>query len=134
MKNWNLRTIVLLRSLMMIMFPLWFYIYRAGLPGAFLWILLWGLVAFICQKLDNAAKVQMDECAQVLLDRLGRNVEYLTYTLAVGLIVFLTQIPKAPDPGAMALLAAQILAWGMFGVHLYRGIAFWVRDRKGSRC
>ena len=132
MKNWNLRTIVLVRSLTMVVMPLWFLIYRSGLPGALGWILLWGAVTFAFHRLDDAAKAQMDECAQALLDKLGRHVEYLVYFLAVMVILLLTQVSRAPDPAAMTLAAAQVLAWGMFAIHLYRGIAFWVLDRKGA--
>lgn len=134
MKNWNLRTIVLARSLMMVVLPLWFLIYRSRLPGAFLWLLLWGAATFASHRLDDAARAQMDECAQALLDRLGRHVEYLVYFLAVMVILLLTQTSRAPDPVAVALAAAQVLAWGLFAIHLYRGIAFWVRDRTGAGC
>lgn len=134
MKKWNLRTIILLRSFAMIVLPLWFLIYRSSLPGAFIWILLLGLTMLLIHKLDDTAKSQMDECAQTLLNRLTQHVEYLTYVLIVMVIVFLTQIPKAEAPESMVILAAQILAWGLFGIHLYRGIAFWVRDRMGMIC
>ena len=58
----------------------------------------------------------------------------MTYALAVGLIVFLAMLPKADDPSAMGLVAAQILAWGIFGIHLYRGVTFWIQDRMGLIC
>ncbi len=76
----------------------------------------------------------MDECAQAQLDKLTRHMENMTYVLSVGLIIFLAMLPKAEDPGAAGLIAAQILAWGIFGIHMYRGITFWVRDWKGLIC
>ena len=88
----------------------------------------------IKSALEKGIKAQMDECAQVLLDRLTRHMENMTYVLAAGLIGFLVMLPQAEDPGAMGLVAAQILAWGIFGIHLYRGITFWIRDRVGAIC
>ena len=134
MKNWNLRTLVFLRSLSMVGVPLWFVIYRSSLPRAFLWLLVLCLALGIKGRLEKEIQSQMDECAQALLDKLTRNMENMTYVLAVGLIAFLAMLPKADDPAAMGLVAAQILAWGIFGIHLYRGITFWIQDRMGLIC
>lgn len=134
MENWNLRTLVFLRSLSMVGVPLWFLIYRSSLPRAFLWLIVLGLALGIKGKLEREIQAHMDECAQALLDRLTRNMENMTYVLAVGLIVFLAMLPKAEDPAAMGLVAAQILAWGIFGIHLYRGVTFWIQDRIGLIC
>ena len=131
MKNWNLRTLVFLRSLSMVVVPLWFFIYKSTMPTAFFWIFVLGVALGIKGKLEKEIKPQMDECAQVLHARLTRNMENITYVLAVGMIIFLVNLPSAEDPGSMGLAAAQILAWGIFGVHLYRGITFWVRDKMG---
>ena len=131
MKNWNLRTLVFLRSLSMVAVPLWFYIYKSTIPTAFLWLFVLGLVLMMQGRLEREVKAQTDERAQALLDRLTRNMENMTYILAVGLIAFLANLPTAENPGAMGLVAARILAWGIFGIHLYRGIAFWIRDEIG---
>lgn len=134
MKNWNLRTLVFMRSLCMVMLPMWFWLYRSGIPGAFLWVLALGAAMWVKGKLDEEINAQMDECAQALYDKLSQHMEFMTYVLVVVLIVFLVALPKADDPGAMGPVAAQILAWGMFGIYLYRGIVFWIRDRMGSIC
>lgn len=134
MKNWNLRTLVLLKSLCMLMLPFWIFIIRVGLPIGFVWFPLYGAVILIRDKLDKGIRVQMDECAQALLDRLTRHMEEMIHVLAVGLIIFLVMLPTAEDPGAMGLVAAQILAWGISGIHLYQGITFWIRDRMGLVC
>lgn len=131
MKNWNLRTLIFLRSLSMVVVPLWFFVYKSTIPTAFLWFFVLGLALWIKGKLEKEIKAQTDECAQALLDRLTRNMENMTYVLAVGLIVFLVSLPSAENPGTMSLVAAQILAWGIFGIHLYRGITFWIRDKIG---
>ena len=89
------------------------------------------MALWIQGKLEKEIKTQTDECAQALLDKLTRNMENITYVLAVGMIVFLVNLPSSEDPGSMGLVAAQILAWGIFGIHLYRGITFWVRDKMG---
>ena len=134
MKNWNLRTLVLMRSLCMLMLPFWILMIRVGLPMSFVWFPLYCAVILIRDKLNKGIIAQMDECAQALLDRLTRHMEDMIHLLAVGMIVFLVMLPKAEDPGAMGLVAARILAWGIFGIHLYRGISFWVRDRMGLIC
>lgn len=134
MNNWNLRTLVLLRSLSMVVVPLWFFVYKSTIPTAFAWLVILGLALGVKDKLEKEIQTQMDECAQALLDKLTRHMENMTYALSVGLIVFLTLLPKAEDPGAAGHIAAQILAWGIFGIHLYRGISFWIRDRMGSIC
>ena len=131
MKNWNLRTLVFLRALSMVVVPLWFFIYKSTIPTAFFWIFVLGMVLWLQGKLEKESKTQTDECALALLDRLARNMENMNYVLAVGMIFFLVHLPSAEDPGSMGLAAAQILAWGVFGIHLYRGIAFWVRDKMG---
>ena len=134
MNNWNLRTLVLLRSLSMVVVPLWFFVYNSTIPTAFVWFFILFLALGTKEKLEKGIQTQMDECAQVLLDRLTRHMENMTYALTVGLIAFLTMLPKAEAPDAMGLVAAQILAWGIFGIHLYRGVTFWVRDRMGLIC
>ena len=131
MKNWNLRVLMLLRALCWVIAPLWFFVYRSGLPGAFVWLTLWGGVMFAKQRLERASLAQMDERAAALCDRLGRTVEALLCVLLLVLIVFLTQISKAEDPGKAALTAAQIAAWGLLAIQLYRGAAFWLLDKKG---
>ena len=131
MKNWNLRTLVFLRALSMVVVPLWFFIYKSTIPTAFFWIFVLGVTLWIQGKLEKEIKTQTDECAQALLDKLTRNMENITYVLAVGMIIFLVNLPSAEDPGFMGLVAAQILAWGIFGIHLYRGITFWIRDKIG---
>lgn len=85
MKNRNLRTLVLLRSLPMVVVPLWFFVYKSSIPTAFVWLVILGLALGIKEKLDKEIQV-------------------------------------------------QILAWGILGIHLYRGIIFWIRDRMGSIC
>lgn len=134
MSNWNLRTLVLLRSLSMVVVPLWFFVYKSTIPTAFVWLVILGLALGIKGKLEKEIQAQTDECAQVLLDKLTRHMENMTYALSVGLTVFLALLPKAENPGAAGLIAAQILAWGIFGIHLYRGIIFWIRDRMGLIC
>ena len=106
---------------------------RAGLPS-FVWLLVYGVILVARDRLDKGINAQMDERAQVLLDRLTRHVEKLTHLLAVGLIIFLVLLPMAEDPGAMGIVAAHILAWGIFGADLYRGIIFWIWDRMGLIC
>ena len=132
MKNWNLRTLVLMKSLCMLMLPLWILLIR--LPIRFVWFPLYGAMILIRDKLDKGISTQMDECAQALFDRLTRHMEELTHLLAVGLMALLAFLPLMEDPGAMGLVAARILAWGIFGIHLYRGVSFWVRDRMGLVC
>lgn len=134
MNNWNLRTLVLLRSLSMVVVPLWFYVYKSTIPTAFVWLIILGLALWIKGKLEKAIQTQMDECAQLLIDKLTRHMENMTYVLSVGLIGFLAMLPKAENPGVAGLIAAQILAWGIFGIHLYRGIIFWIWDRMGLIC
>lgn len=134
MARMNLRTLVMARSLCMVVLPLWFMIYHSTLPSAFLWLLLWGITMWIKQKLDRGIQAQTDECAQALWDRLTRHVENLTYGLAVCLILFLCQVARSPLPGDMVLLAAQLLSWGLFGIYLYRGIAFCFLDRRSTLC
>ncbi len=43
MNNWNLRTLVLLRSLSMVVVPLWFFVYKSTLPTAFAWLVILGV-------------------------------------------------------------------------------------------
>ena len=133
MKNWNLRTLVLMKSLCMLILPFWVLMIRIGLPSLAWWP-VYGVMLVTRDKLEKGINAQMDECAQALLDRLSNHMEKLTEVLAVGLIVFLVMLPEAEDPGAMGIVAAHILAWGIFGIHLYRGISFWIRDRMGLVC
>ena len=133
MKNWNLRTLVRLKSLCMLILPFWVLMIRIGLPSLAWWP-VYGVMLVTRDKLEKGINTQMDECAQALLDRLTKHMEKLTEILTVGSIIFLAMLPLAENPGAMGLVAARILAWGMFGIHLYRGISFWVRDRMGLVC
>ncbi len=126
----NLRTLLLMRSLTMLILPLWFIIYRSAWPRVFLWFLVLCPVLLIAKRLDRAVERQMDECAQGIYDKLTHHAEYLTYILSIALLIFLTQLPRAENPGSLGLIAAQILAWGLFGIYLFRGIAFWVLDRR----
>ena len=134
MKTWNLRGLLLLRSLMMVVLPMWFMVFRTGGMLAWGWLLLWGAAMLVKARLEGLAREQTDESAQAMLDKIGRNTEQMSYSLIAAVIVFLTQVPKADDPGLMALRAAQVLAWGIFAINLYRGLAFWFWDRKGTAC
>ena len=53
MKSWNLRTLVFMRSLCMLILPLWFLIYRSGLPMAFVWYLVFGAALVIKSELEK---------------------------------------------------------------------------------
>ena len=139
MKNWNLRTLVLLRSLTAVALPIWYLTFARGArmgsyPLQMVFFLLYFPMLWLMRALDNAAKPQMDEMAQTLLDKLTHHVEVMTFVLVVVVVAYLLRIVPAERAGEVPTRAAEALIWGFFAAQMYRGVAFWLWDWKGSGC
>ena len=141
MKNWNLRTLVLLRAFCMIWIPLLAGFYSLHPVSLFQLLILLTTTAVLLLKdhLDRLINGQMDECAQALMDRLTRRLEAGLTSLAV-MGVFLLAILGTWSQGhevemsTWLVPASQILAWCMVILHVIRGVAFCVLDRKEGPC
>ena len=97
------------------------------------------MVLVLKDRLDAAINGQMDECAQALMDRLTRQLENGLTSLAVIGVAVLALLGgwstgHEIEMSHWLVPMSQILAWLIVILHVIRGVAFCVLDRREDPC